>query len=293
LTHASRTVRRRLAGGIIVTIIRLAGGPVGPALQRCLLAADLYILAGQTVGPPGSAGDGTGRSQPTGWGCYVGISAALRTRARAGQSLRYWSTELGRLEPEVIVLVRAARPLSEPVRLLGEAYVAQQISSAGWTVLNIRMGSPVAHDRARRPGRLYAEQVGRRIAGLVIGQVCHPHPRQGTGGPMRERLLRLVLAAPPVGRDVDDVLALAAASGLQIHARQPRQRTRRDITGSREGGIGAPRLRTTWCTGRAVVYPPTITRRQAEQTYRQAHPGLPHRRNPARTARGAGRPQQA
>ena len=70
--------------------------------------------------------------------------------------------------------------------------------------------------------------------------------------------------------DVSDILDATRQANIDVPGAFPAQRTRRDCT-TREAGSGRPRLYRTWINGRTIVYPSTISLRQARQTYLEAH----------------------
>lgn len=249
--------------GLRVTILHLTG-PLTVEIWRSLLAADWYILLGECMSPKGT---------PSGYGAYVGTSDALRAQTqRVGVSLRSWTTGLGRLVPDTIVLIRrSSTPITGDTRLLVEAAMARYISGAGYSILNWRTAAPTPARRATRQQRLWAVHASDELARLVLAPLLSTHPPAARGGSIREQLIRLVLAQDPLrGMDVDDVLEAATLSGLIIAGRTPRQRTRRDVT-TRELSDGRPRLHRIWIQGRTVVYPASLSVRQARQTYSNAH----------------------
>src|SRR4051794_26487630 len=99
----------RLPGGILITVIALDGTASVDLLRKAAYEADLYALFGTTHSEPSPV---TGQRTPTGPGFYVGMSAALVRSVRAGVSLQRWSTQRGRLDPTLAILIRRpARPL--------------------------------------------------------------------------------------------------------------------------------------------------------------------------------------
>lgn len=263
------SIRRRTIGlpdNLSVTILRLPDH-LTTAVLRSMLAAEVYILCGESTAPDGRA---------TGFGAYVGISAALdQTMARSGISLRNWAFHNGRLVPEVVVLVtRAGKPMNANAQLLIEATLARAIST-NHTILNTRTSAPTAAIAAGRHQRLWAQQTSDRLAGLVRGQVFHPHPAVAHGGTTREQLIRLVLGQkPPRAMNVHDILFAAHSAGITIAGKTPVQRTRRDLTTrERLGATGRPRLLRTHIDGLAIIYPAQMTLRQARADYAATHPG--------------------
>ena len=264
------SIRRRTIGlpdNLSVTILRLPN--LTTHVLKAMLAAQIYVLCGESTGPDG---------HPTGFGAYVGISAALeQTMARSGVSLRNWAFHTGRLRPEVVMLVnRAGRPMDPSAQLLIEATLARAISSSH-TILNTRTSAVTAGLAASRHQRLWAQQTSQRLAGLVLGQVFHPHPPVALGGTTREQLIRLVLAQ---GRpmNVQDVLFAARCAGIIIGGKTPVQSTRRDLTTrEHQGATGRPRLPRTHIGGLAVIYPAHMSLRQARADYAATHPGVADR----------------
>lgn len=257
--------RFRLPGDIIVHILR-AQGAVSAALLRRMVAAEWYVLIGPTTSSSGSA---------TGYGAYVGTSDALHARTmRVGVSLHHWSTRLGRLRPEAVVLIhRHGRPVDGDTRLLVEAGLARAISAMQFSVLNVRTSAPTAWRRASRHQRLWANQIAATLASALYGRLLWHHAPGAMGGSVREQLVRTVLSQRPLrGMDVDQVLQAAALSGLQVAGKFPRPRTRRDMT-TRELDSCRPRLYRTWVNGKTVVYPSTLSRKEAIDTYRAASVG--------------------
>ena len=254
----------RLPDDLKVTILRLPSGLTAGAL-RGMLNAELYLLAGETT---------TSTGAPSGMGCYVGTSGALRTRTeRAGVSLHTWTTRLGRLQPRVLVLVeRPGRPIGLQPRLLVEAALARSISGANFTVLNTRTAAPTAAQRATRRERLWAVHTSDRLAALIHGRVFAGHFPQAAGGSTREQLVRLVLKHD-IPMSVQDLLHAAAEAGIQIPGQTPAQRTRRDVT-TRELR-SRPRLYKTHIGGLCVVYPAHMSRDAARRAYleRRRHAG--------------------
>ena len=275
---ATRQRTIALPGNITVTILKLSGTLTAAAL-RAMLAAELYCLTGETTSPGGAE---------TGYGAYVGTSAALSaTTARCGVSLHHWTARNGRLDPDTVILINAAVPMAEPVRLLIEASIARTISTK-YTILNTRTSAPTAAVSATRQQRLYAMHLSSRLADLILGIVFHPHPPAAHGGTTREQLIRLILNQDPArAMDVADLLHAARQAGITIKGESPAQRSRRDVT-TRElrGGTGRPRLLRTHVDGRAVVYVAgAMTVRQARADYAASHPStLAPPRTPAATA---------
>ncbi|WP_406832808.1 hypothetical protein ABEG17_08295 [Pedococcus sp. KACC 23699] len=271
-------IRRRtvtLPDQLTITFLHLPDGCTVSALRQ-MLAANLYVLAGTTSSPTG---------QSTGYGAYVGTSTALdQQMVRCGVSLRQWTYRQGRLIPDTVVLInRTERPIDPNALLLIEASLARAISTRH-TILNTRTSAPTAALAATRHQRLWAMRTSQRLAGLILGQVFHPHEPSATGGTTREQLIRLVLNQdPPVAMDVDDLLAAAHAADITVAGRTPAQRSRRDVTTrEHQGATGCPRLLRTHIGGRAVIYPAgTMSLRQARASYRASHPEVlqrPHRR---------------
>jgi tetrahydromethanopterin S-methyltransferase subunit F len=256
----------RLPGRMSVTTVRLPEGMKTDTIRQ-MSSAELYVLVGATMSADGVS---------TGFGAYVGTSAALSDgMARAGVSLHQWAVRDARLAPEAVILVsRAGRPLAEQVRLLIEASTARKISAARFTVLNVRTSAPRAGSLATRQQRLWAMHTSTQLAGLILGTVFHNHAPAAGGGTTRERLIRLVLDQQPARAwNVDDVLAAASRAGITIAGATPAQRTRRDLT-TREiqGGTGRPQLSRTHLDRRAVIYPASMTLREARADYHAAHP---------------------
>ena len=135
-----------LSAGLTVTILRLQRH-LQPATVRAMIAAELYVLAGQS-----RANDGSNS-----YACYVGQSDALHAHTnRVGASLRTWTFRLGRLTPDTIVLVRGATgPIDTHARLLVEAGLARAISTTH-TILNTRTAAP------RRPGEQHGSSASGR-----------------------------------------------------------------------------------------------------------------------------------
>jgi hypothetical protein len=254
----------RLPDDLRVTILRLPHGLTARALKG-MLNAELYLLAGDTT---------TSTGAPSGFGCYVGTSDALRTRSdRAGVSLHTWTTRLGRLRPKVLVLVeRPHRPIGLQPRLLVEAALARAISGAHFTVLNTRTAAPTAAQRATRRERLWAFRISDRLAKLIHGRVFFGHAPQAAGGSTREQLVRLVLQHD-TPMSVDDLLHAAASAGINIAGNTPAQRTRRDVT-TREHDSGRPRLYRTHLDRRTVVYPAHMSLTTARREYQARQRGL-------------------
>jgi len=280
----SRTIG--LPDNLTVTILRLPDH-LTTAVLRSMIAAEVYILCGQTSSPGGHA---------SGFGAYVGISEALeQNMARSGVSLRNWAFRNGRLVPEVVVLVsRRGKPMNANARLLIEAALARAISTKH-SILNIRTAAPTASASATRRQRLWAMQTSERLAGLVLGQVFHPHPAAPRGGTTREQLIRLVLGQrPPRAMNVHDILRAAHGAGIIIAGQTPVQRTRRDLTTrERDGAAGRPRLSRTHIDGLAVIYPAGragMTLRQARADYAAAHPHRHASHTLARKPRHSPRP---
>ncbi len=259
-----------LPDNLTVTILRLPDHLTALVLRQ-ILSAELYILAGATTSPAG---------HETGFGAYVGTSGALhQSMARAGVSLRQWTFRVGRLRPEVVIMVnRPGQPIDANARLLIEASLARAISTR-WTVLNTRTAAPTAALAATRHQRLWAMQTSERLAALVLEQVFHPHPAAACGGTTREQLIRLMLAQrPPRAMNTRQVLRAAHAAGITIAGQSPAQRTRRDLTTrERDGATGRPRLLRTYDPqGRTVIYPAEMTLRQARASYATTHHETPH-----------------
>ena len=247
---------------LTVTVLRLADGLTAATL-RAMIAAEVYVLCGQTRGPGGI--DSRDDLEDTGYGCYVGTSDALRAHSvRVGVSLRTWTYRLGRLDPDSVVLVRGTMsPIDEPPRLLIEAGLARAVSRTH-TILNTRTAAPTAATKAARSQRLWANQVTDQLAGLLHREVLDHHEGRPTGGSTREQLIRLVLAHGAM--DVDDLLRAAERAGIPIPGATPAQRSRRDVT-TRELSSGRPRVYRTHISRRAVVYPASMSLRAARQAY--------------------------
>jgi hypothetical protein len=229
-----------------------------------MMAAEWYILLGQSSSPAGIS---------TGYGAYVGTSAALHfLNLRVQASLRHWSIGLGQLQPDAVILIRHSEyPVDLQVRLLVEAALARSISTR-YSILNTRTGAPTAARRATRQQRLWAMHASDHLTAMVHRQVLGMHPPAAQGGSIREQLVRLVLNQNPHrSMDVDDILEAALTAGLVIPGLTPRQRSRRDVT-TRELDTGRPRLHRTWIRGKAIVYPATMTLRDARRIYLAAHP---------------------
>jgi hypothetical protein len=257
-----------LPGGITVTILRLPDTLTAEALRAMHDRAQLYVLAGATTSADGTA---------TGYGAYVGTSAALSARtARCGVSLHHWTVRNARLVPDAVVLVNGAQTVDEPVRLMIETALARTISLK-FTILNTRASCPTPRALATRQQRLYAMRASTRLSGLILNTVFHGHPPAARGGTAHEQLVRLILNQRPArALDVADLLELAREAGLTIKGASPAQRTRRDVT-TRElrGGTGRPRVFRTHVNGRVVLYNPALmTLRQARDDYAASHPCL-------------------
>jgi len=259
------SIRRRticLPDDVSVTILRLPDH-LTTAVLRAMVAAEIYILCGKTTGPSGL---------DTGFGAYVGISAALeQTMARSGVSLRNWAVQNRRLHPEVVVLVNRSTRMNANAQLLIEATLARAISP-DHSLLNIRTSAPAAAIAAGRHQRLWAQHTSDRLAGLVLGQVFHPHPALALGGTTREQLVRLVLAQNrPM--NIREIMQAAQEAAIIIGGKTPVQSTRRDLTTrERDGATGRPRLLRTHIGGLAVIYPAAMTLRQARVDYAATHP---------------------
>jgi hypothetical protein len=260
---------QRLPDDLLVTTINLPSG-VTTNVLRGMLASQIYLLVGTTY----SASTDDQPARCTGFRAYAGISSALNVRAtRAGVSLHNWSSRLGRLQPETVVLVNRSRSIDQDPLLLVEAGIVRALSGAGFSVLNTRSGAPSSARRATRHQRLWAMQTADRLSRLLLDTVFHGRPANGTGGSTHERLTRMLLAAPPRGYDVDDILQLADAAGIPIAGKSPAQRTRRDCT-TRELE-GTPRLHRTWVGRRTVIFAASLSVRDARRTYRASHPEAP------------------
>lgn len=253
---------------VTVTIWRLPDH-LSVQILRSMVNAELYVLAGATSSPSG---------QCSGFGAYVGTSGALgQVMARSGVSLQQWAFRSGRLRPQVVVLInRPGRPMDPSARLLVESSLIRAISS--YTVLNTNSSAPTAALAATRAQRLWAMHTAQRLAGVVMEQVFLPHPGAARGGTTREQLVRLLLDQRPArALDTHQILALAAAAGIDIKGHSPAQRTRRDCTTrEHQGATGRPRLLRTHINGRAVIYPAgAMTLRQARADYAAGHRGAP------------------
>ncbi|HEY8618792.1 MAG TPA: hypothetical protein VIM01_01785 [Dermatophilaceae bacterium] len=264
-----------LPGGATVTILRLPEALTADGL-RAMVAAQLYVLAGATTSIDGDE---------TGYGGYVGTSAALNARtARVGVSLHHWTVRNRRLDPDTVILINNATPLDEPVRLLIEASIARALSPK-YSILNIRCSAPTAATLATRHQRLYALHASTRLTTLILDTVFQHHPPAAQGGTTHEQLVRLILNQQPArAMDVADLLTAARKAGISIAGASPAQRTRRDTTTrEHQGGTGRPRLLRTHINGRAVIYGAgAMTLRQARADYAPTHPTTPGRsRTPA------------
>lgn len=261
----SRTIT--LPDHVTVTILRLPDH-LTTGVLRAMVAAEIYILCGKTTGLSGL---------DTGFGAYVGISAALdQTMARSGVSLRNWAVQNRRLHPEVVVLVNRSTRMNAHAQLLIEATLARAIGPKH-SLLNIRTSAPTAMIAAGRHQRLWAQHTSDRLAGLVLGQVFHPHPAVALGGTTREQLVRLVLAQNrPM--NIREILQAAQEAAITIGGKTPVQSTRRDLTTrERDGATGRPRLLRTHIGGLAVIYPAHMSLRQARADYAATHPGVADR----------------
>ena len=199
----SRTIS--LPDHVNVTILRLPDH-LTTAVLRAMVAAEIYILCGRTTGPTGL---------DSGFGAYVGISAALdQTMARSGVSLHNWAVQNRRLHPEIVVLVNRSTRMNAHAQLLIEATLARAIGPSH-SLLNIRTSAPGAAIAAGRHQRLWAQHTSDRLAGLVLGQVFHPHPAGAVGGTTREQLVRLVLAQDrPM--NIREIMAAAQQAPITI-----------------------------------------------------------------------------
>ncbi|MGY1786673.1 hypothetical protein [Geodermatophilus sp. SYSU D00698] len=266
-----RTRTFRLPGGVLVTVVPLKGAANEALLRAAATHASLYLLVGLVPADP----EDPWNVDPPNWAIYVGMSAELQVRLRAGVSLRQWATMRG-LNPRLAILIRRERrPLSADVTVLAETLLIRDLFTADrWVMLNSVASCPTVARRLPRHQVAYTLHLVTTLLDFLNGRVL---PR-GTGsipmfgpsaGSIREQLVRLVrtCARPMTSAEV---VAEATARGIPIdHHGQPTQTARRDLTTrERRGARGPVRVHHTYVRGpsgrrEALFYLPGVARRDA------------------------------